>query len=177
MLVDGDIRRGQLHESCPPASQTPGLLDYLAGEATLGEVIKATDLHVNLSLIPCGTRRRQGPELLASQRTAMMLRELRSQFDAIVVDCAPLGAGIDAYAMGSATGSMLLVLRAGETDRRLAQQKLNTIDRMPIRILGAVLNDIGESPEFRYYHYLDGYGTPETLPEVALIGGSGSSSK
>ena len=177
LLVDGDIRRGQLHESCPPASQTPGLLDYLAGEATLGEVIKATDLHVNLSLIPCGTRRRQGPELLASQRTAMMLRELRSQFDAIVVDCAPLGAGIDAYAMGSATGSMLLVLRAGETDRRLAQQKLNTIDRMPIRILGAVLNDIGESPEFRYYHYLDGYGTPETLPEVALIGGSGSSSK
>jgi hypothetical protein len=41
---------------------------------------------------------------------------------------------------------------------------------MPIRILGTVLNDIGESPEFRYYHYLDGYGTPETLPEVALIG-------
>ncbi|MBL8981083.1 MAG: hypothetical protein JNL26_02810, partial [Gemmatimonadetes bacterium] len=64
-----------------------------------------------------------------------------------------------------------------ETDRRLAQQKLNTVDRMPIRILGAVLNDIGESPEFRYYHYLDGYGTPETLPEVALIGGTGSSSK
>ncbi len=170
LLVDGDIRRGALHEQCPPATQAPGLLDYLAGEATLDEVIKATDLHVNLSLIPCGTRRRQGPELLASQRTASMLRELRSQFDAIVVDCAPLGAGIDAYAMGSATGSMLMVLRAGETDRRLAQQKLNTLDRMPIRILGTVLNDIGESPEFRYYHYLDGYGTPETVPEIALIG-------
>jgi len=40
---------------------------------------------------------------------------------------------------------------------RLAASKLNTLDRMPIRILGAVLNDIGESPEFRYYHYLDGY--------------------
>jgi Mrp family chromosome partitioning ATPase len=101
---------------------------------------------------------------------ATLLRELRSQFDAIVVDCAPLGAGIDAYALGSATGSMLLVLRAGETDRRLAASKLGTLDRMPIRILGAVLNDIGESPEFRYYHYLDGYGTPDNVPEVALIG-------
>lgn len=170
LLVDGDIRRGQLHESCPPATQAPGLLDYLAGDATLGEVIRSTDLHVNLSLIPCGTRRRQGPELLASQRMSMMLRELRSQFDAIVVDCAPLGAGIDAYALGTATGSMLLVLRAGETDRRLAQSKLTTLDRMPIRILGAVLNDIGESPEFRYYHYLEGYASPETVPEVALIG-------
>ena len=170
LLIDGDIRRGQLHESCPPAEQSPGLLDYLAGDATLGEVVKSTDLHVNLSLVPCGTRRRQGPELLASQRMGTMLRELRSQFDAIVVDCAPLGAGIDAYALGSATGSMLLVLRAGETDRRLAASKLSTLDRMPIRILGTVLNDIGESPEFRYYHYLDGYGTPETMPEVALIG-------
>jgi len=170
LLIDGDIRRGQLHESCPPATQAPGLLDYLAGDATLGEVIRSTDLHVNLSLIPSGTRRRQGPELLASQRMGMMLRELRSQFDAIVVDCAPLGAGIDAYALGTATGSMLLVLRAGETDRRLAQSKLTTLDRMPIRILGAVLNDIGESPEFRYYHYLEGYGSPDTVPEVALIG-------
>lgn len=170
LLIDGDIRRGQLHESCPPATQAPGLLDYLSGEATLSEVIRSTDLHVNLSLIPCGTRRRQGPELLASQRMALMLRELRSQFDAIVVDCAPLGAGIDAYALGSATGSMLLVLRAGETDRRLAQSKLNTLDRMPIRILGTVLNDIGESPEFRYYHYLEGYGSPDSVPEVALIG-------
>ncbi|MGQ0648287.1 MAG: polysaccharide biosynthesis tyrosine autokinase [Gemmatimonadaceae bacterium] len=170
LLIDGDIRRGQLHESCPPAAQSPGLLDYLAGEATMGEVVKSTDLHVNLSLIPCGTRRRQGPELLASQRMGLMLRELRSQFDAIVVDCAPLGAGIDAYALGSATGSMLLVLRAGETDRRLASSKLTTLDRMPIRILGTVLNDIGESPEFRYYHYLEGYGTPENVSEVALIG-------
>ncbi|MCC6316230.1 MAG: polysaccharide biosynthesis tyrosine autokinase [Gemmatimonadaceae bacterium] len=174
LLIDGDIRRGQLHESCPPAAQSPGLLDYLAGEATLGEVVKTCDLHVNLSLVPCGTRRRQGPELLASQRMGNMLRELRSQFDAIVVDCAPLGAGIDAYALGSATGSMLLVLRAGETDRRLASARLSTLDRMPIRILGTVLNDIGESPEFRYYHYLDGYGTPETLPDVALIGSSGT---
>jgi capsular exopolysaccharide synthesis family protein len=173
LLIDGDIRRGQLHESCPPAEQAPGLLDYLAGEATLGDVVKSTDLHVNLSLVPCGTRRRQGPELLASQRMGMMLRELRSQFDAIVVDCAPLGAGIDAYALGSATGSMLLVLRAGETDRRLASSKLTTLDRMPIRILGTVLNDIGESPEFRYYHYLEGYGTPDNTPEVALIGSNG----
>ncbi|MBC7897242.1 MAG: polysaccharide biosynthesis tyrosine autokinase, partial [Cytophagaceae bacterium] len=177
LLIDGDIRRGQLHESCPPATQSPGLLDYLAGEATLGEVVKPCDLHVNLSLVPCGTRRRQGPELLASQRMGNMLRELRSQFDAIVVDCAPLGAGIDAYALGSATGSMLLVLRAGETDRRLAASKLNTLDRMPIRILGTVLNDIGESPEFRYYHYLDGYGTPETLPEIALIGSESGSGR
>jgi polysaccharide biosynthesis transport protein len=170
LLVDGDTRRGQLHLSFPgPLEQAPGLLDYLAGEATLGEVVKQTELHTNLSLLPCGTRRRQGPELLASQRMTQMLRELRSQFDAIIVDSAPLGAGIDAYALGAATGSMLMVLRAGETDRRLAEAKLSTVDRMPIRLLGAVLNDVGETDSFRYYRYLEGYGAPAAEEEQALL--------
>lgn len=171
LLIDGDIRRGQLHDAVnTEISQAPGLLDYLAGEAALADVIKQTDLHVNLSLIPCGTRRRHGPELLASQRMTTLLRELRTQFDAILVDCAPLGAGIDAFAVGSATGNMILVLRAGETDRRLAASKLATLDRLPIRLLGSVLNDIGESPEFRYYHYLEGYSSPDSVPEVGLVG-------
>lgn len=174
LLIDGDTRRGQLHTSCPPVTQSPGLLDYLAGEATLAEVVKQTELHINLSLMPSGARMRQGPELLASQRMANMLHELRSQFDAIVVDSAPLAAGIDAFALGAATGAMLMVLRTGETDRRLAGAKLNTLDRMPIRLLGAVLNDVKEGSEYRLYRYLDTYSDIESPPEVALLASASS---
>jgi Mrp family chromosome partitioning ATPase len=101
---------------------------------------------------------------------------MRQQFDAVIVDTAPLGAGIDPFALGVATGSMLLVLRTGETDRKLAAAKLEVLDRMPVRILGAVLNDIGENPQFRYYYYLEGYGALEAAmtEETALVG-SGSS--
>jgi Mrp family chromosome partitioning ATPase len=155
--------------------QAPGLLEYLAGEATLGEVIRGTP-HANLCVVPGGKRRRHGPELLAGSAMTTLVRELRSQFDAIVVDSAPLGAGIDPYALGVATGAMLIVLRTGETDRKLAQAKLEVLDRMPVRILGTVLNDIGEHPQFRYYYYLEGYGALEAATgEAALIGaGAGS---
>ena len=67
---------------------------------------------------------------------------------------------------------MLLVLRTGETDRRLAGAKLNTLDRMPIRLLGAVLNDVKDGSEYRFYRYLDNYGEVEAAPEVALIASS-----
>ncbi len=166
LLIDGDIRRGGLHETFAPFDHppdrvnelmSPGLLDYLAGDAQLEDVIRQTQHHVNLSIIPTGTRRSKGPELLASERMANMLRELRTQYDAIIVDSAPLGAGIDAYALGAATGNLVVVLRAGETDRKLAQAKLNVLDRMPIRLLGTILNDIGEMPQFKYYYYLEGY--------------------
>jgi Mrp family chromosome partitioning ATPase len=101
-----------------------------------------------------------------------LIRDLRQQFDAIIVDSAPLGAGIDPFALGVATGAMLIVLRTGETDRKLAQAKLEVLDRMPVRVLGSVLNDIGESPQFKYYYYLEGYGALETATadEASLIG-------
>jgi len=172
LLIDGDIRRGALHEIFAPCDQTPGLVDYLAGEAGISDVVRPTQQHVNLSILPGGTRRRHGPELLASERMTLLVRELRTQFDAIIVDTAPLGAGIDPFAIGTATGNMVLVLRAGETDRKLAQAKLNVLDRMPIRLLGAILNDIGEMPQFKYYYYLEGYRALDGVEEgnAALLG-------
>jgi tyrosine-protein kinase Etk/Wzc len=171
VVIDGDIRRGALHSVFAPASQTPGLTDYLAGEAVLGEVLLPTS-HPGLFLVPSGRRRRNGPELLAGEGMVNMVRDLRQQFDAIIVDSAPLGAGIDPFALGVATGAMLIVLRTGETDRKLAQAKLEVLDRMPVRVLGTVLNDIGESPQFKYYYYLEGYGALETAAtgESSLIG-------
>ena len=170
-VIDGDIRRGALHTVFSPATQSPGLTDFLAGEAVLGEIVLPTS-HPGLFLVPSGKRRRNGPELLAGEGMVNLLRDLRQQFDAIIVDSAPLGAGIDPFALGVATGAMLIVLRTGETDRKLAQAKLEVLDRMPVRVLGTVLNDIGESPQFKYYYYLEGYGALETATtgESSLIG-------
>jgi polysaccharide biosynthesis transport protein len=155
VLVDGDIRRGRLHETKPliDCSQSPGLIEHLAGEATLAEVVRDTT-HANLCVIPCGARRRQGPELLASEVMQRLIAELRTQFDAVILDSAPLAAGIDPYALGAASGAMLIVLRAGETDTKLAQAKLGTIDRLPVRLIGSVLNDVGSDSTYRYYSYL-----------------------
>ncbi|HSA57186.1 MAG TPA: polysaccharide biosynthesis tyrosine autokinase [Gemmatimonadaceae bacterium] len=172
VLIDGDIRRGALHKVFG-VSQTPGLVDHLANETALHEILLPTS-HGNLFLVPCGTRRRHGPELLAGNTMSTLIRDLREQFDAVIVDSAPLGAGIDPYALGVATGAMLIVLRTGETDRKLAQAKLEVLDRMPVRILGTVLNDIGENPQFKYYYYLEGYGALETAEDRSALIGSGN---
>lgn len=170
VVIDGDIRRGALH-SVFGTEQTPGLTDYLANEAALGDILRPTS-NPGLFVVPGGRRRRNGPELLAGEGMSNLLRELRGQFDAVICDSAPLGAGIDPFALGVATGAMLIVLRTGETDRKLAQAKLEVLDRMPVRILGTVLNDIGENPQFKYYYYLEGYGALEAAvtEESALIG-------
>jgi capsular exopolysaccharide synthesis family protein len=174
LLIDGDIRRGQLHSTFS-VPQRPGLVDHLTGDIVVEDVIRETS-HGNLFLIACGTRRHRGPELLAADATVKMLRGLRARFDAIIVDTAPLGAGIDPYALGAAAGSMLLVLRTGQTDRKLAQAKLTTLDRLPVRLIGAVLNDIPAEGMYKYYAYLDGYGTLDEDDEPRLVQAGGGSS-
>ena len=167
VLVDGDTRRGQLHAMFG-ANRRPGLLDYLGGEAPLEAVLRETT-HEKLALIPCGTRRHRGPELLHSQAMLQLMADLRARYDVILVDSPPLGAGVDPFVLGAATGSMLVVLRTGTTDRKMAEAKLKLIERLPIRVLGAVLNDIRAQGVYRYYTYLYGYTTSEDdeMPRLA----------
>lgn len=159
LLIDGDIRRGTLHRVLN-VNRKPGLLDFLSGQATKEQVIQSTRM-ASVDFIGCGTRKIGGPELLASPAMSQLLIELRGQYGVIIMDSAPLGAGVDPLVLGSLTGSLMLVLRTGVTDRELAQAKLSDLDRLPIRILGAVLNDVKAEGAYKYYSYLPGYSSDD----------------
>jgi capsular exopolysaccharide synthesis family protein len=160
LVIDGDIRRGGLHRTLG-GRRAPGLTDYIAGAVTAAAVVQTTQFP-NVSFIGAGTRMARGPELLGSAAMAQLLLKMRGEFGVILVDSAPLGAGVDAFALGTHTRNLLLVVRAGTTDRALAMAKLELLDRLPIRLLGAVMNGTPtDSGIYRYYSYLPGYGVEE----------------
>jgi capsular exopolysaccharide synthesis family protein len=167
LLIDGDIRRGTLHRVLN-AQRKPGLIDYLSGQATKEQVVQTTRM-TSVDFIGCGTRKAGGPELLASPAMSQLLIGMRSLYSVIIMDSAPLGAGVDPLLLGSLTGSLLLVLRTGVTDRELASAKLGDLNRLPIRVLGAVLNDVKPQGMYKYYSYLPGYHA-EDEGEVANPG-------
>lgn len=167
LLIDGDIRCGTQHSTFA-VEQVPGLVDYLNGATTPETVIKSTPTP-NLFLLPCGTRRKRAPELLVSERMKSLLVGAERQFDVVIIDSPPFIAGVDAYALAAAAGSMLVVLRPGVSDRKLAAAKLEIMDRLPIRILGAVLNGVPDGGAYRYYatDYYYGDRTKEPLGNLA----------
>jgi succinoglycan biosynthesis transport protein ExoP len=149
LLIDGDVRRGSLHTTFD-TPVTPGLVDYLHGHAPVDSIVRSTASE-NLYLIPRGTRRTRAPELLVSELMSSLVHAMQLEFDVVIIDSPPLVAGIDAYALGAAAGSMLIVLRPAQTNRKLAAAKLEVLDRLPIRILGAVLNAVPGGGAYRYY--------------------------
>jgi len=83
---------------------------------------------------------------------------MRSGYHVILFDSRPLAAGVDPLIVGTLTGTLALVLRTGYSHRDVAAAKLEVLQRLPIRLLGAILNDVPAGGAHRYYsYYLPGY--------------------
>ena len=173
LLIDGDTRRGDAHRLFG-LEQSPGLIDYLKGDAGI-EIVQKSE-HDNLDFIGCGSRGTSTPELLASSRMASFIGQLKQSYDVIIVDTPPLAAGGDALILGTLTGNLAVVIRTGSTEKHLTQARLRAVSRLPIRLLGAVLNDVDPSDGYHYYYsaYLPGYepvaAGEEDGRRTALIG-------
>lgn len=168
LLIDGDVRRGGLHRVLG-AERKPGLTDYLLGDATRDAIVQETKFP-GLHFIGCGTRTAHAPERLGSTEMTQLLNGMRSRFGVILVDTPPLGAGVDALCLGAAAANMLLVVRGGRTNRELAEAKLDLVERLPIRLLGAVINAARMDSSDRYYsYYMDGYELTNESPVEQLV--------
>jgi capsular exopolysaccharide synthesis family protein len=170
LLIDADSRRGSLHRVISRVRK-PGLTDCLAGRAASASVIQHTD-YPRLDFVGGGTRVPGAPELLGGPRMMEFIAEMRSAYDVIIVDSPPLGAGVDAYTLGTVTGSAVLVLRTGQTNREEAEAKLDVLDRLPVRLLGAILNDARDQSAYGYgyySYYMPGYEYEVEPAEVGSL--------
>ena len=91
----------------------------------------------DLTVIPVGSAR---PAAM-SERLADRVRELREQFDYVILR-APLGAGsADACALGRLTGNAVIVIEAHATRRDAAAHLKLQLEQNGVVVLGAVLNN------------------------------------
>lgn len=154
LIIDADLRRGVLHNTFG-IQKEPGLTNYLTGMVSFQHIINET-LIPNLSLISCGSLLPNPSELLGSHQMKRFLDDARRKFDLVIFDSPPLNAATDAIVIGTQVDAVVLVIRAGITDRNIAKQKLEMFKNVSARLLGVVLN--GTTAEFghdgySYYHY------------------------
>jgi capsular exopolysaccharide synthesis family protein len=140
ILVDADLRRPDLHEIFGVANDR-GLTTMIVEEAALDEPPLMDTGVDNLWLVPSGPLPPNPADLLGSRRMEEAIAALRARADVVLLNAPPVVAVTDAAVLGTKVDGVLLVVRAGQTRREHAQRAKELLERVHVRIVGAVLNN------------------------------------
>lgn len=164
LLIDGDMRRSSLHKllGCPVE---PGLSEYLAGKASVSEIMQrarpAEGLAsldpglASLTFISGGADDDKAADLSGNHRFDALIQTVEPFFDWIVVDSSPVNLVADAVNLARACDAVLLVARGGITKFETAQRAL--VELKASKILGFVLNAVESPPSSGGYYGYDSY--------------------
>jgi capsular exopolysaccharide synthesis family protein len=140
ILVDADLRRPSLHEIFGVANDR-GLTTMFVDEAALNDP-PLMDVGVdNLWLVPSGPLPPNPADILGSRKMEEAIASLKARADIILFDAPPVVAVTDAAVLGTKVDGALLAVCAGRTRRENAQRAKELLERVHVRIVGAVLND------------------------------------
>jgi len=157
LLIDADLRSARLH-SALGAPATPGLADYLMGQADEFSVMQRGPME-DLFFIPHGQGVSNPAELVANGRLQLLLKRVESLFDWIIVDSPPAVPVSDASLLANCCDGVLIVVRSDATPfdvARKARQEFS--DRL---LVGVVLNGVDVDSS----HYADYYYTAYAQPD------------
>jgi len=155
LIVDADLRKPMKQRVFRGNGHSTGLVDVLVGTTDLREAIRPTDID-GLDVLEGGQNTPNPSELLNGPAFAAVLEQLKSQYDRILIDSPPVGVVTDAQILATLCDSTLLVLRAEESSRVLAQRARDALSAVGAQVTGIVVNDV--STRSTRYGYYGGYG-------------------
>ena len=151
VLVDCDTRHPQVHRTLG-LSDSPGLIEYLAGEALLEEVLQL-DEETNALVIAAGRKPSNSVELLTSDRFKDLLEKLSEACDLVVLDSPPVLAISDAKILARLVDKTIYVARWAKTRRELVLRGVKELVDSGADLAGVTLTQVDVRQHARF-----GYG-------------------
>lgn len=139
LIVDADMRAPRLH-TVFGLDNRAGLSSILSGRAE-SKVIEMVGGISNLFVLPVGTVPPNPVELVERPAFGMLMRELTSKFDHVVVDTPATSFGSDAAVIAARCGAALVVARKDKTRIDALQDLVATLADGPATLAGVVMNE------------------------------------
>ncbi len=159
VLLEFDLRKPKVLEGLGMIKGA-GISNFVVGKAELKDIIKPVDGYDNLFVIGCGAIPPNPAELLLENNINVLFEYLQNNFDAVVIDSAPVGLVTDSMTLSKFTDATLYIVRHKYTLKKQIRliDELYTSDKLPK--LSIVINDVvgGTGGYYGYGGYGYGYG-------------------
>lgn len=139
LLVDADMRSPRVHEVFKLENRT-GLSGILSGRADKGVIQQVADVP-SLFVLPVGTQPPNPLELVERPAFGLLMRELASKFDHVVVDTPAATVGADCAVIAARCGSALVVARKNTSRLGMLQELVGGFAGSPAKLAGVVMNE------------------------------------
>jgi polysaccharide biosynthesis transport protein len=183
LLVGANMRRPSIHRFFG-IEREPGLSDILVGRARWRDCIRTVadilmgrfemeDIMAspgldNLHIIEAGPVPGNPSELLSAPAMGQFLREIRDEYDIVLIDTPPVLPVTDSAIVAAQVDGVVLVYQAGKVGRLVLKRAKAHLDSARAKVWGVVLNDVqSEVADYSYTHYYTHYYGEESPSEQA----------
>ena len=154
LVIDCDLRKPSIHENFLLANEK-GLTDVLFGKSDLKGVTKK--IKDSLFFITAGTILPNPPEILGSKEMENLIKELKINFDYIIIDTPPILPVSDTLLLASKADATLIVVKARKTKEKIVKESYERLIEAKANVIGTVLNESDKSLDNKYCgNYGDG---------------------
>ena len=156
LLIDADLRRGRQHDIFEVMNVSSGgytnlILNYHKG-IDINEFISKTEID-NLYLLPTGPTPPNPVELLSSENNKNLLKELKKDFDYIILDCPPVIGLSDALILTTLSDLNIVTVSVKKTKMESLERTKKLFEQANSKIDGVILNKAANSGNHYYSYY------------------------
>ena len=152
LLVDTDLRRPVIH-SVFNVKREPGVTNYLTGQTDdYRSLVKSSEIE-NLFLMTSGLIPPNPSEMLGTKKMTKFIKKLESEWDMILFDSPPLVAVTDATMISKEIDSIILVIKAGQTDKKAFHHTMSNLKNIEAPLDGIVMNAVTSKSNYGSYYY------------------------
>lgn len=155
LLIDCDLRRPNVKNHIAVHSEK-NLEDVLMGRCELADTVVYSEQD-NLALLQPRHGMSNATEALETPVIKNVLALARRAFDFIFIDTSPLLSTTDPLVLSAMSDGVILVVRAGFTQRESVEHAISLIYQSNAKVLGVVLSQMKNYiPKYLYrYHYFN----------------------
>lgn len=142
ILIDCDFARPAIETALRSQATPNGLIQLLRGEVDRHEVTKTDPNLPNLQFITTGTRVGTPDDLLRSERMAVLIRELKNEYDLAVIDAPPSVIISNTKVLATMADAVIYCVRWRSTPRSAARAGIEALSDIGANLLCVALTQV-----------------------------------
>ncbi|MDQ4054988.1 MAG: polysaccharide biosynthesis tyrosine autokinase [Actinomycetota bacterium] len=151
LVIDADLRRPRV-AGLLGLDAAVGLTTILVGKTEVQDAIQVHEPS-GLHFLASGAKPPNPTEILQSRVTHDLIKQLRDEYDMVIIDAPPLLPVADASVLATLADGTILVVKHGKTTRDQLAEAIARLNQVGGRLFGVVVNMIPRRATNSYYYY------------------------